>query len=362
MGAAVIARVSPGFWAGKRVFVTGHTGFKGSWLVTWLLRLGANVRGFALPPATEPAMFDALGLAADLEHVVGDVRDAEALERALIGFEPEIVLHLAAQPIVRLSYEQPRETFATNVLGTANLLDAARRAPGLRAIVVITTDKVYENRGWCWGYRETDRLGGLDPYSASKAGAELVIGSYRASFFSGGPAVVAVRAGNVLGGGDYAPDRLVPDAVRAFAAGAPVVVRNPASTRPWQHVLEPLRGYLVTAERCAAEPHLVDALNFGPAAADAVTVGDLMTRLVGRWGAGARWESPPGAGRGAPEARTLRLDSSRAESVLGWRPRTDLDWCLGAVVDWYRAAVAGAPRAELRALTERQIAEYEALP
>ncbi|MDF1522545.1 MAG: CDP-glucose 4,6-dehydratase [Trueperaceae bacterium] len=329
------------FWSGRRVFVTGHTGFKGSWLASWLLELGADVHGYALRPPTEPNLHDALGLGGAFEAAIADVRDAERLRSELARARPEVVLHLAAQPLVRRSYADPLETFGSNVMGTANLLDAVRSVPDVRAVVVVTSDKVYENREWPWPYRESDALGGHDPYSSSKAATELVAASFRRSYFPPaelarhGVAVATARAGNVIGGGDWASDRLVPDLVRGFARGEPVVIRNPAAVRPWQHVLEPLAGYLVLAQRLyAGDAAACDGWNFGPREDDARPVGWLADRLAERWGPGASWVLDAGAH--PHEAHLLRLDWSKARTQLGWRPRWDLATTLDRTAAWYR--------------------------
>jgi CDP-glucose 4,6-dehydratase len=343
--------VNRSFWAGRRVFLTGHTGFKGAWLTLMLRELGAQVHGFALPPPTEPSMFALLGLAYACQHHVGDIRDLSALEGAMRAANPEIVIHMAAQSLVRTSYDSPVETYAVNVMGTVHVLDACRRMPQLKAIVAITTDKCYENVGWDWGYRENDRLGGADPYSNSKAACELVIDAYRKTFFTtNGVALASVRAGNVIGGGDFALDRLVPDAIRAFSAGEPLSIRNPLSIRPWQHVIEPLTGYLRLAERLHADASLAQGWNFGPRTEESASVGHVADILAAAWGKGARWEQDP---REHPhEAATLKLDSTRARLALGWTPRLTLEQALQLSVEWYRALHLGE---DLAALTARQI-------
>jgi CDP-glucose 4,6-dehydratase len=352
----------PEFWNGRRVFVTGHTGFKGSWLCAWLTSLGARVHGYALAP-TEPSAFDAMALDRRLEHEVGDIRDGEQLTHAVRDSAPEIVLHLAAQSLVRRSYADPVGTFDTNVMGTVRLLEAVRQAGTVRAVVVVTSDKCYENREWIWGYRESDPLGGHDPYSGSKACAELVTAAYRTSFFTDGSArhatiVTSVRAGNVLGGGDFNEDRIVPDAVRAFAQHVPVRVRNPGATRPWQHVIDPLRGYLMLAERAwDGERAVAGAWNFGPDEVEPITVAALVREFAERWGDGADWyaEEKPDAPH---EARSLRLYSTKALSELGWRPRLTLSECLDLSVAWYRAFYQNLQPDELYALTMAQINRF----
>lgn len=346
--------------AGRRVLLTGHTGFKGGWLALWLHRLGCEVTGVALPPpADRPSLFEAADVADLLDHRVADVADEAALAAALRGVDAELVIHMAAQPLVRLSYREPVATFRTNVVGTAAVLDAARRMPSLRGAVVVTSDKCYENREQLWGYREDDRMGGADPYSASKGCAELVIESYRRSFFSGNgaPMLASARAGNVFGGGDWSEDRLVPDIVRAVGAGRPVAIRNPASVRPWQHVLEPLAGYLqLAAAMLEGDGEAAGGWNFGPDEAGVVDVRTLADGFGRAWGpAGPRFVF--GDAVDAPhEAGLLRLDSIKAKVLLGWRPRLSLDAAIAMTVDWYRAHAAG--RTDMRELTERQIATY----
>ncbi|HET7233281.1 MAG TPA: CDP-glucose 4,6-dehydratase [Longimicrobium sp.] len=347
--------MAPEFWRGRRVLVTGHTGFKGSWLSLWLQRMGAQVTGYALAPDTTPSLFELARVEEGMDSVTGDVRDLDALAAAFAHARPEVVFHLAAQSLVRASYQDPVGTYATNVMGTVNVLEAARRAGGVRAVVVVTSDKCYENREWVWGYRENEAMGGHDPYSSSKGCAELVTAAYRSSFFGAdiGTSVGSVRAGNVIGGGDWAPDRLVPDAMRAFGAGEPLVVRNPRSIRPWQHVLEPLAGYLLLGERLCADPQAAEGWNFGSEHDDSRPVGWVADRLAGLWGDGARWEQDPGTH--PHEARSLRLDSAKARDRLGWAPRLPIGAALEWTVEWYRAAAGGA---DARALTEAQIQRY----
>ncbi|AUW57392.1 CDP-glucose 4,6-dehydratase [Sphingobium sp. SCG-1] len=351
-------------FSGKQVLLTGHTGFKGAWLALWLTKLGARVRAVALPPtADQPCMFSAARIEALVEHRIADIRCEEQFAVAIDGFDPDLVVHMAAQALVRPSYAAPIDTFRTNVIGTAVVMDAARRMERLRGIVVVTSDKCYENREWQWGYRETDRLGGKDPYSASKACTELVATSYRKSFF-GEPdsAIVAtVRAGNVIGGGDWSTDRLVPDMIRASAAGESVRIRNPASVRPWQHVIEPLAGYLqLAAGMLDGRRSLSGAWNFGPNAESVVDVGTLAQMLQQRWGPDAaplHFDSPTSE---KPEAGLLRIDSSKAISELGWRPRLSLRETLTFTADWYRACLSGS--ANLRVLSEQQIDQYMNVP
>ncbi len=339
-------------YKGRRVLVTGHTGFKGSWLALWLERLGASVHGYALAPSTHPSHFERLGL--DMRSVLADVRDGEALASALNEARPEVVFHLAAQPIVLDSYADPLATLATNVMGTANVLDACRRVSSVRAVVVVTTDKCYENREWDWGYREDEPLGGHDPYSASKACAELVTSSLRRSFFheSGSALVASARAGNVIGGGDWSPHRLVPDVMRAAAAGDVVGIRNPQSSRPWQHVLEPLAGYLALgAGLLGGRRELAEAWNFGPDLSGNLTTGELCERMAPSWSA-IRCELAKV--EGAPhEAGLLMLDSTKARRRLGWRPVWDVDTTLERTVEWYRAFYESK-----RLVTAEQITAY----
>ncbi|HTM96567.1 MAG TPA: CDP-glucose 4,6-dehydratase [Croceibacterium sp.] len=351
------AVVSP-VWTGRRVLITGHTGFKGSWLSLWLHAMGAEVTGFALPAPTEPSLFECAGVAQLVRHVEGDVRDFAALAAAMDVAQPEAIFHLAAQPLVRQSYREPVETYATNVMGTVHLLEAARRAPDLKAIVCVTSDKCYENREWLWSYREDEPMGGHDPYSSSKGCAELVAAAWRRSFFSeAGPALATARAGNVIGGGDWAADRLLPDLIRAFEADTAPLIRSPDAVRPWQHVLEALSGYLLLAERLlAGERTFADGWNFGPADDDARPVSWIVERLTRAWGVASAPLSDDGPR--PHEAGLLRLDSSKARALLGWRPRLPLDTALAWIVEWHRAVAAGA---DARAATVAQIARYTRL-
>ena len=352
--------VDQAFWRGKKVFLTGHTGFKGSWLTLWLQALGARVTGFALAPDTSPNLFT-LGRVEDgIESIIGDIRDRALLAKAMKAASPDIVIHMAAQPLVRESYVTPVETYETNVMGTVHVLDAIRQAPGVRSVVIVTTDKCYENREWEWGYRENEAMGGYDPYSSSKGCAELVTSAYRNSFFNPatyakhGVAVASGRAGNVIGGGDWAADRLIPDIMRAISRGETVNIRNPHAIRPWQHVLEPLSGYLILAERLYTDgPRFADAWNFGPNDSDAQPVQAIVERLTSQWGDGARWSLD--GGEHPHEATFLKLDCSKARARLGWRPRWDLNHTLDSIVAWYKAA---ARNEDVKAVTLAQIDQY----
>jgi CDP-glucose 4,6-dehydratase len=350
-------------WRGKRVFLTGHTGFKGGWLALWLASKGAVVRGYSLDPCTTPNLFETARIGSMVEDVRGDIRDAGRLDRALSEFAPEVVFHLAAQPLVRFSYQDPIGTFETNVIGTARVLDAVRRTPSVRAVVSVTTDKCYENKEWVWGYRETDPLGGYDPYSSSKACAEIVSAAFRQSYFpvehlgEHKCAVATARAGNVIGGGDWSTDRLIPDLVRGFAEGRPALIRRPGAIRPWQHVLEPLDGYLRLAERLlTGDPRFATAFNFGPGDDDAQPVSWIVERMVGCWGEGASWVLD--ADPGVHEAGYLKLDASRARTELQWQPRLRLGTALDWLVEWYKAHAAGW---DMQKLTLAQIARFEQL-
>ena len=343
--------LSRAFWQGKKVFLTGHTGFKGSWLSLWLHSLGAQLTGYALPPPTQPSLFVITRLADMVDSVIGDVRDFSHLQAAMAQAEPEIVLHMAAQPLVRESYRSPLDTYAVNVMGTAHLLEACRHCDSVRAVINVTTDKCYENREWVWGYRENDPLGGYDPYSSSKGCSELLTAAYRSSY---GLNVATVRAGNVIGGGDWAADRLVPDFVRSLAAGQPICIRSPLAIRPWQHVLEPLAGYLLLAEKLhAVGAAYAGAWNFGPDDADARSVEWIVTRLCKMWGNNAAHVIDKGVH--LHEAAYLKLDCSKAKMQLGWRPRWQLEHSLLRIVEWVKAFEAGQ---DMHAVCLRQIADY----
>jgi CDP-glucose 4,6-dehydratase len=359
---APIGLMSPdrSFWNGKRVFLTGHTGFKGGWLALWLRQLSAVVHGYSLAPPTIPNLFTLARIEETLTHQIGDIREAAALQAAVGGFQPDIVLHLAAQPILRFSYDEPVETYATNVMGTVHLLESVRHTPSVQVTLVITTDKCYENREQIWPYRETDAMGGHDPYSSSKGCAELVVSAYGRSYFNSGGAVVAsARAGNVIGGGDWARDRLMTDIVTALATQQRPIIRSPSAIRPWQHVLEPLSGYLRAVEHLwERRPHAPESWNFGPAAESEARVVDVANLACRLWGSKDRPEviADP---RGLHEARLLRLDSSKAHIELGWRPRLTLTEGLAMTLDWHRAHVEGG---DMQSLTLAQIDCYENNP
>jgi CDP-glucose 4,6-dehydratase len=356
--------VAEGSWSGRRVFVTGHTGFKGSWLALWLQALGAEVLGYSLAPPTEPNMFEIAAVGQGMRTILGDVRDPEKLTSAMSGFRPDTVFHLAAQSLVRPSYDDPVGTYATNVMGTVHLLEAIRSAGSVRAAVIVTSDKCYENNEWAWGYRESDPMGGHDPYSNSKGCTELVTSAYRRSFFSPTEeerptaAVASARAGNVIGGGDWATDRLVPDFIRAMSKGEVIQLRNPGAQRPWQHVLEPLSGYLLLAERLMGLEgrKFATGWNFGPRDDDALPVATLVQKLAALWGDGATYSIDTAAQ--LHEATFLKLDCSKARATLGWRPRLGIDSALAWTVEWHKAKQVGANMREISAL---QINRFTAL-
>ena len=349
------------FWRNRSVFLTGHTGFKGAWLTLWLAGLGARVTGFSLEPETKPSLFDLAKVEGRCHRsVFGDIRDECLLREAIASAEPDVVLHLAAQALVRRSYLEPVATYATNVMGTVHCLEAVRRTPSVRAVVVVTSDKCYENRDWDWAYRENEPMGGHDPYSNSKGCSELVTAAYRSSFFQTDVSrpcrVGSARAGNVIGGGDWSDDRLIPDMIRAFARGQSVEIRSPRATRPWQHVLEPLRGYIRLAEALSGSSGetFADSWNFGPADTDCKPVAYIVDRLAKGWGKDAAWHLS--AGTHPHEAHFLKVDASKARARLGWAPRLDLDEALDWSIEWYGAVAEGADAA---ALCEVQIARYE---
>ncbi len=344
------------FWRGKRVFLTGHTGFKGSWLALWLQRLGAEVFGYALEPPTNPSLYDLVRVGEGMRDVRGDVRDLESVCKALREASPEIVIHMAAQSLVRRSYSEPVDTYATNVMGTVNVLEAVRRTGGVRAALIITSDKCYENQEWVWGYRENEPMGGHDPYSNSKGCAELVTGAYRSSYLNAGIAVASARAGNVIGGGDWAEDRLIPDMMRAVMEKRTVHLRNPHAVRPWQHVLEPLSGYLMLSERLFHDEQLfAEGWNFGPADDDAKPVEWIAREMSSLW-TEMNWEKDNATH--PHEAHYLKLDCSKARARLGWTPRLPLAEALSWTVQWYKAYNS---KADVRHLTEQQIETYSGL-
>ena len=352
------------FWKGRRVFLTGHTGFKGSWLSLWLDALGADVTGYALDPPTQPNMFEQAHVAATVRTVRADIRDFARLQSAVAECRPEVILHMAAQSVVRRGYEDPIETYSSNVMGTVNLLEAVRRLKRECVVVNVTSDKCYANREWLWGYREDEPMGGRDPYSNSKGCAELVTTAYRESFFPAesvgqhGVALASARAGNAIGGGDWTGDQLIPDLMRAFLAGEPCLIRNPSAYRPWQFVLEPLRGYLMLAEKLSEDAaRFASGWNFGPADADAKPVSWIADELVRSWGKDAAWTHD--SATHPREAHALKLDASKAKACLGWNPTLPLKPALEWIVEWYRAFQS---EADLEQVTRTQIERYEALP
>ncbi|MBS3947119.1 MAG: CDP-glucose 4,6-dehydratase [Dethiobacter sp.] len=348
--------VNPAFWYGKKVFLTGHTGFKGSWLSLWLQSMGSVVKGYALSPPTQPALFNIAKVGASMESQIGDIRDLATISASMKAFNADILIHMAAQPLVRLSYREPVETYATNVMGTVHVLEAARQCQNLRAIVNVTTDKCYENHEWEWGYRENEPMGGHDPYSNSKGCSELVTTAYRNSFFntSETAALASARSGNVVGGGDWAEDRLIPDILRSFEIQQPVIIRNPQATRPWQHVMEPLSGYLILAEHLYVQGHaFAEGWNFGPKEDDAQPVQWIVEHLVEGWGSGAQWRLDVGAQ--LHEANYLKLDISKAKARLGWHPRWSLAVALEKTINWHQAYLGAA---DMQAYTHQQIQDY----
>lgn len=351
-----------GFWKGKKVFLTGHTGFKGSWLSMWLSMLGAKVKGYALEPPTEPSLFELCKVKELLaQSVIGDIRDLDTLKREMLGFQPEIVIHMAAQPLVRESYSIPVDTYSTNVMGTVNLLEAVRVTKSVKAVVNVTTDKCYENKEWVWGYREGETLGGYDPYSSSKACAELVTDAYKNSYFPAknyalhGVAIATARAGNVIGGGDWAKDRLIPDCIQSLLVGEPIYIRNPYSIRPWQHVLEPLSGYLMLAQKLFEYgTEYEGAWNFGPNDQDARSVEWIVHNLCDKWKGSQGYVVDKGDH--PHEAAYLKLDCSKAKMKLGWSPRWELEMALDNIITWTEAFVSGS---DLRRVSFNQIQKYE---
>jgi CDP-glucose 4,6-dehydratase len=349
--------VEPDFWRGRRVLLTGHTGFKGSWLALWLESLGADVTGLSNGVPTTPSLFELARVGEGVASIEADVRDAEAVERAMAEARPEVVIHMAAQSLVRRSFERPVDTYATNVMGTVHVLDAARRNDAVEVVLNVTSDKCYENREWVWGYRERDPMGGHDPYSNSKGCAELVTAAFRSSYAQdgGGPAIASARAGNVIGGGDWAEDRLVPDVMQAVLDGRPAVIRNPDAIRPWQHVLNPLSGYLTLAQAVSRSREHAEAWNFGPEDADVRPVRWVVDRLGDAWGEPIAWRQHQG--EEPHEARHLKLDSSKARARLGWAPTWPLGDALTSIASWYRALRDGA---DLRRHALDQIAAFQA--
>jgi CDP-glucose 4,6-dehydratase len=355
--------MNPSFWKGRRVFLTGHTGFKGGWLSLWLQQMGAYLTGFALEPVSLPNLFEVASIEAGMKSIIGDVRDFEGLKKAMHESQPEVVIHMAAQPLVVYSYENPVETYSTNVMGIVHLLESVRTCKSVKAVVNVTTDKCYENKEWLWPYRENERLGGHDPYSNSKACSELVSACYRSSYFDAkkylehGVAIATARAGNVVGGGDWAQNRLIPDILKAFDSGIPVRVRNPNAIRPWQHVLEPLGGYLTLAQNLTEfGPQFAESWNFGPAQQDAKTVGWIVQEMCQKWGGQANWLNDEG--QHPHEANYLKLDSSKSAERLNWTPNFDLARSLEMIVDWQRAFIK---KEDMRKFTLKQIEAYQSL-
>jgi CDP-glucose 4,6-dehydratase len=350
--------MNPAFWSGKRVFLTGHTGFKGSWLSLWLQSMGAEVTGYALEAHTKPSLFQDGNVGVAMSSIIADVRDMPTLQNAVLQAKPDIVIHMAAQALVRYSYQNPVDTYSTNIMGTVHLLEAVRNSQSVKAVVVVTTDKCYENKEWFWGYREDDPMGGFDPYSNSKGCAELVTSAYRRSFFkSKGIALATARAGNVIGGGDWAQDRLIPDILSAFEQGKLAHIRNPHAVRPWQHVLEPLRGYLTLAEFLFEQgPSFAEAWNFGPNDEDARPVSWIAKQMAQMWGESAQWELDKSDH--PHEANYLKLDISKAGNRLGWRPALRLNEALKLIIDWSKQRQSGA---DVHNITMDQIQKYQTL-
>ena len=353
--------VNPAFWKGRRVLLTGHTGFKGSWLSLWLQSLGAEVTGYALAPPTDPSLFVIAAVGQGMTSVTGDIRDLRQLQTTFARCRPEIVFHLAAQPLVRYSYKSPVETYSTNVMGTVHFLEAVRHTPGVKSVVIVTSDKCYENQEWVWGYRESEPMGGFDPYSNSKGCAELVSAAFRSSFFNSenhtqhGVAIATARAGNVIGGGDWAHDRLIPDILAAFEEARIVSIRNPNAIRPWQHVMEPLRGYLTLAERLVERgPDFGEAWNFGPNEEDAKPVGWIVEQIAALWGANQKWQIS--LGDQPHEAHYLKLDISKARTRLDWHPTLRLQEALELIVEWSKKRQSGK---NMRQATLSQLQAYQ---
>jgi CDP-glucose 4,6-dehydratase len=350
--------VNPDFWKGKKIFLTGHTGFKGGWLSFWLTSMGAEVTGYSLAPLTTPNLFEILGVEAFISKShIADIRSLDTLQQAIQNASPDIIIHMAAQPLVRYSYLHPVDTYATNVMGTVNVLESARNAETVRATLIITTDKCYENKEWSWGYRENEPMGGYDPYSNSKGCAELITAAYRQSYFSDSSsrnAIASARAGNVIGGGDWSEDRLVPDAIRAFEGGKPVMIRNPLATRPWQHVLEPLSGYLILSQALYNDgSQFASGWNFGPRDEDNRSVSEVIDMIISKWSGSARWEKE---GSEQPhEANFLKLDCSKAQSQLGWMPKWNLENACQKIVEWQNSFYS---KKNMQEATLAQINQY----
>jgi len=347
--------IDASFWKSKKVFLTGHTGFKGSWLSLWLHSLGAEVQGYALAPETQPSLFIEADVGSKVASEIGDIRNLKQLQQSMTEFNPDILIHMAAQPLVRLSYKEPIETYETNVMGTVKVLEVARSCPNLKAIVSVTTDKCYENKEWVWGYREDEAMGGYDPYSSSKGCAELVTSAYRRSFIQDkGVGLASARAGNVIGGGDWSGDRLIPDILKAFENKQPVTIRNPKSTRPWQHVLEPLSGYLVLVQKLYEQPNdYAEGWNFGPHEEDAKPVDWILNRMVKQWGKGVSWGLDKG--NHPHEAGFLKLDISKAKSRLQWQPTWHLNQTLERIINWHQAWLN---KEDIQAKCLQEINEY----
>jgi len=345
------------FWKDKRVFITGHTGFKGGWTVIWLQKMGAVIKGYALTPREEPSLYEVAKIADGIESYIGDVGDLDTLSQAMLEFQPDIVIHMAAQPLVRASYIDPVGTYQTNVMGTVNLLEAVRACKSVKAVVNVTTDKCYKNHEWIWGYRENEQMGGYDPYSNSKGCSELVTSAYRQSFFKSKTSVslASARAGNVIGGGDWSDDRLIPDVLKAFHLGKPVVIRNPHAIRPWQHVLEPISGYLFLAEKLYnSESEYAEGWNFGPNDEDAKPVSEVLEYLVAHWPAHVSWSIDESIQ--PHEAQLLKLDISKAKSRLKWAPRWDLNKAIQTTIEWHFAWINGE---DMKTFSINQICDFE---
>jgi CDP-glucose 4,6-dehydratase len=355
----ITGKVNTAFWKDKKVFLTGHTGFKGSWLSLWLQSMGAEVKGYSLEPPTAPSLFVEAKVGENMESEIGDIRSLAVLKNSMVSFSPDVLIHMAAQPLVRLSYAEPIDTYSINVMGTVNVLEAARSCKNLKAIVSVTTDKCYENKEWAWGYRENEPMGGHDPYSSSKGCAELVTAAYRSSFFNTADtaSLATARAGNVIGGGDWADDRLIPDILKAFEKSKSVIVRNPLSTRPWQHVLEPLSGYLVLAEQLYKKGNeFAEAWNFGPKEEDCKPVNWILDQMVATWGAGASWELDKN--NNPHEAGFLKLDCSKAAHKLKWQPQWNLQETLQLIIEWHQIYTNGN---DVKAQCLKEIKKYSNL-